>query len=440
MAAGGWVSTSERPTDIRDRATEAGTGEPRDVVGGCANQPVESRYRLEGVLGEGATGRVYRAVDVDSARLVAVKRFVGRRGGAVVRSHQLAEVAALGAIDHPNVVRLLDRGEDADGPWLVTELVEGATLRQLLERSGPLELAQVAGVLDGALAGLAGVHARGLVHGDVKPENIVVEASSGTSKLIDVGVPGMGSPGYQAPELFAGVRPDVRTDLYAMGVVLFEALRGCPPRAGAHHPAPAWVGAHAPVSAPAGLSPEVAELLSRLLDEDPARRPVSAEALKGALDAAARHGSGVEWRARAVATGLSAVVGAGVTAIGLSGLAGPTAPMHQGRIVDLPRGTAANGRILRLVRVAHAVGMHKAAAVAVTVLISLSVPGVSGPRASDPRTPGTWATAGVANSTSTRDRRRSKGRQLTPGTGFAVPRAIEVDDHAVYVATGVGAL
>lgn len=401
---------------------------PTAISGTSASEPLEHLYRLEGVLGEGSTGRVYRARAVDGGYRVAVKRLTRRRGDAVVHSHLLAEVAALGGIAHPNVVRLLDRGEDAQGPWLVTELVEGASLRQLLGITGALTLLEAVQVLQGALAGLGALHAHALVHGDVKPENIVVDASSGRSKLIDVGVPGMGSPGYQAPEVLDGRCPDARSDIYAMGVVLFETLCGQPPcPVGCTDPLRRVDG----TNVVPGMHPAVAHLLQSALARDPAHRPTSAEALQAALDAAAVQVGRRVRRSRALTVALSAVAGAGSTAFGWIDSAGMGSSEHHGGATAIAP-TTPNGRALRMVRavpigrmvrtgrVLHGVRVlagHKIAAVAVLTMISLTLSGARPPlrTASDG-----YGIAGVATNPMVSSRTGRSSRHLTLPTGFAL--------------------
>jgi len=309
--------------ELADRgAFCASCGAPSSQPPTVSAVALHTHYRLEGLLGEGSTGVVYRATSVATGAPVALKR-VRASGG---RAQMAAEVAALEQLTHPNVVRLLDHGEDGAGPWLVTELVEGASLRQLLEHTGALAPEQALGVLTGALSGLGAIHAAGMVHGDMKPENILVEAASGTSKLTDVGVPGAGSPGYQAPELLAGGRPDVRSDLYAVGVVLFEALVGRPPF---HADRPETL-AHLHAQEPVPLLPQVPAdldaLVRRCMAKDPAARPESAHALLGDLERAARAHYGADWRVRASVTALSAAIGAEGALVGLTEAAGAPPP------------------------------------------------------------------------------------------------------------------
>jgi len=399
---------------------------------------LHTRYRLEGLLGEGSTGVVYRATSVPTGVPVALKR-VRASGGRV---QMAAEVAALEQLTHPNVVRLLDHGEDDAGPWLVTELVTGASLRQLLEHTGALAPEQALGVLTGALSGLGAIHAAGMVHGDMKPENILVEAASGTSKLTDVGVPGAGSPGYQAPELLAGGRPDVRSDLYAVGVVLFEALVGRPPF---HADRPETL-AHLHAQEPVPLLPQVPTdldaLVRRCMAKDRAARPESAHALLDDLERAARAHYGADWRVRASVTALSAAIGAEGALVGLTEAAGappPHGPLqaasgthgarevaagHPGQVATaqpsppapVPK-TPSPTHLFRVGRMLRYAAVHKAASVAVSVAAVAAVasggyavarvvsaktaPEASAPAAAAAPTPGPTTSTSTSTTTTT---------------------------------------
>jgi len=169
----------------------------------------------------------------------------------------------LSALDHPVLVRVVDHGVDegvSGVPWLAMELVAGVTLAERIRGRGRLDPPELAGVLDALASGLAAVHERGVVHGDVKPENVLLggrpgqAAGAGASvegpvvRLVDFGlakVEGLerltrtgelsGTPAYLPPELVTGEAPlDQRADVYGLGVVLYEALGGVPPYAGKH--------------------------------------------------------------------------------------------------------------------------------------------------------------------------------------------------------------
>ncbi|MDQ3931235.1 MAG: protein kinase, partial [Actinomycetota bacterium] len=203
------------------------------------------RYRLLREIARGGMATVFQAIDEVLERDVAMK-LLHRHLAAdpVFLDRFLREARAAAALSHPNVVSVYDWGEDDDGgqAYLVMEFVNGPSLRDLLRSRGRLMPAEAAAVLAPAAAGIAAAHARGLVHRDVKPENILV-SSDGAVKVTDFGLaraaaattqtfaPGaiVGSPHYLAPESVRDERLDARADVYALGVVLYECLVGRPP-------------------------------------------------------------------------------------------------------------------------------------------------------------------------------------------------------------------
>ena len=203
------------------------------------------RYRLDAPLGRGGYGVVYSARDLLLDREVAVKVFAPRAERDDARFLREARIAA--RVDHPGVVRVFDLGrDDATGcAFMAQELVRGPTLRDWLEEHLVATPAQAMALLGPVMEGLAAAHARGVIHRDVKPENVVLaEGRDGVvaPKLIDFGVaslvePGEASPGagrgvagtpaYMAPEQARGEgEPDPRTDVWAVGVMLYELLLG----------------------------------------------------------------------------------------------------------------------------------------------------------------------------------------------------------------------
>ena len=210
---------------------------PRELVAGAV---LAGRYRIERELGKGGMGRVLVARDEKLGRRVAVKVVTAAHDPARVRRFE-QEARTAGALEHPNVLAVYDLGEQDGVPFLVTELLEGHTLRTVIE--GPrLPPAQVQGLALQLARGLAAAHARGVVHRDLKPENLFL-TDDGRLKILDFGLarlsgnderaPGLtltgaifGSPGYLSPEQARGERAGAPSDVFSAGAVLYEMLSG----------------------------------------------------------------------------------------------------------------------------------------------------------------------------------------------------------------------
>ena len=200
-------------------------------------------YRIVTLLARGGMGDVYRATDPRLDRDVALKTLTSAERGdghAVERFLQEARITA--SLDHPNIVKVFDVGMSNGRPYLVSELLDGETLRAPIGR-GPLAPADARRIASALTSGLVAAHARGLVHRDLKPENVFL-TRSGTAKILDFGIAKLaqdpalprglatltgvvlGTAGYLAPEQVKGDPVDARTDLFALGSILFELMTG----------------------------------------------------------------------------------------------------------------------------------------------------------------------------------------------------------------------
>jgi serine/threonine protein kinase len=279
------------------------------LVTGEDGKPVE--------LGRGAMGVTYKALDVDLHCPVTLKVISERYlGDESARLRFLREARAAARLRHSNVASVLHLGRTGSSYFYAMEFVEGETLETLIQRSGPLEVRLALEIATQVAAGLAAVHKQKLVHRDIKPSNIMVsveEGSTVTAKIIDLGLakpapgasaeaaistPGAfaGTPEFASPEQFAGVGVDIRSDLYSLGVTLWEMLAGQAPFRGSsaevmyqHQHAPLPLDLLGPVPQP------VIVLIEVLLEKDPKRRFQNpAELLKaiptitGAIDARRR--------------------------------------------------------------------------------------------------------------------------------------------------------
>lgn len=226
--------------------TISGVSDPSSSSAGPTSatpSQVGGRYVLLSELGRGGMATVHRAYDEVLDRQVAIKILhphLARDHAFLDRFRREARAAA--ALSHPNVVAVHDWGETEEGAYLVLQLVEGPTLRQLLREHGQLSPAEAAGVLIPVARGLGAAHAAGMVHRDVKPENLLL-GRDGIVRVTDFGLARaiasanatfgtdvlIGSPHYLAPEAVEGDRLDPRADVYALGVILYECLTGVPP-------------------------------------------------------------------------------------------------------------------------------------------------------------------------------------------------------------------
>jgi Serine/threonine protein kinase len=261
---------------------------------GIPNAPLGSRYRLDRRIGSGGMAEVFAGTDLVLERRVAVKRLSPALvGDAVALQRFQREARALASTHDPNVVAVFDVGQDQDGPYLVMELVEGITLRTVLDREGPLEPARALRIAAAVAQGLAAVHGRGVVHRDVKPSNVFV-TNDGQVKIGDFGIARiaegsavtrsgevLGSAPYIAPEQLTGGKVGPPADLYGLGCILFEMLTGRPPFEGEDPVALTYRHVHEkPPRLDAirqGIPLPVAGLVEGLLAKDPDDRPKSAD-------------------------------------------------------------------------------------------------------------------------------------------------------------------
>jgi hypothetical protein len=242
---------------------------------------------------------VFRAHDHTLDRDVAVK--IMRPAFAqdpefAERFHREAE--ALGSIDHPNIVHVLDYGTSTDGPFIVMELVSGGTLRDLMRVRGRVDQYAASQIAAGIADGLDAAHIRGVLHRDLKPDNVLLD-SEGRPKVADFGIARiaaataitrtgeiLGTPQYLAPEQMTGDVVDERADVYALGVILYEMLTGTQPTGGitASEIVSRRLRADPrPPSRLVAIAPAINTLVLRALARDPARRIRSAADLRAAL-------------------------------------------------------------------------------------------------------------------------------------------------------------
>ncbi|HUE72296.1 MAG TPA: serine/threonine-protein kinase [Pirellulaceae bacterium] len=258
-------------------------------------------YRLLDQLGKGPTGRVYLAEHGKLGKKVSLKVLPGRFSAQPeVLKRFLDDANRAGALNHRNLIHIFDVGSDGEKYYLSVEYVEGKDFQRLVEASGPLGSAQAIELMRQAAEGVAHAHDQGLMHGDLKPSSLLVDAA-GVVKILDLGLSGLAdtplaseggeestesptlaSLAFRAPELLSSnQRSDVRSDLYSLGAVLFFLLTGKPPARNAAEVASALDKAP-------GIPPELANLCDHLLAVNPAERPESAAQVAAALELAGR--------------------------------------------------------------------------------------------------------------------------------------------------------
>jgi serine/threonine protein kinase len=255
-------------------------------------ETVGGRYRLERSLGHGGMATVHLARDERLGREVAIKRLSeALSGDEVFRERFMREARTAAGLSHPNIVGVFDVGEEDGLPYIVMECVDGRTLAELLAKNGPLDPDRTVDLILQACAGLEHAHGAGLVHRDIKPQNLLVRDDD-TLKIVDFGIARpvdgtqltlagtiLGTAAYLAPEQALGERVTAAADLYSLGAVTYELLSGRPPyefESLADLPVKQREGPPPPID---GVSQELQDAVRRCLAPDPANRHASAAAL-----------------------------------------------------------------------------------------------------------------------------------------------------------------
>ena len=284
---------SERDTEVKPDEVAAGSGEPRFTPGII----IGGRYRIVSLLGRGGMGEVYRADDLKLGQRVALK-FVPQRIASDRRAFErlCAEVRIGRQISHPNVCRIHDIVEIAGQHFIAMEYVDGEDLASLLRRIGRLPSDKALALTRDICAGLAAAHEKGIVHRDLKPANIMIDGE-GHARIMDFGLAALvhelhgrreiaGTPAYMAPEQLMGDRITTRTDIYSLGLVLYEMHTGT--RVFGSGTAEQILSAHAaakarPTSFVREVEPAMERLILHCLEEDPDDRPPSTRAILASL-------------------------------------------------------------------------------------------------------------------------------------------------------------
>jgi serine/threonine protein kinase len=271
-------------------------------------QVIGEKYRIDARLGRGGMGVVFRATHLVSHKPVALKWMLRSITDGQAHRRLLREALAAGRIDHPNVVDVYDVGEEGTCAYLVMELLHGESLRARLER-GRLASTEAIDLLLPALRGVSAAHRAGVIHRDLKPDNIFLctgpDGARREAKVLDFGVSAvsaasaldptltdgatiLGTPAYMSPEQLASAQDtDARTDVYAFGVILYEALTGQLPFVADSYSGLVLAVAHDPPRPPSALCPDIPPELERVilraLSKQRHDRPPSVDALYALL-------------------------------------------------------------------------------------------------------------------------------------------------------------
>jgi len=259
---------------------------------------VDNRYRVQSRLARGGMSTVYLATDQRLERDVALKVLhphLVNDGNFLDRLGREAKAAA--KLSHPHVVGVLDQGTDGQTAYLVMEYIKGHTLRDAIKEKGALSPRLALALIDPVVEGLGAAHAAGLIHRDIKPENVLI-ADDGRIKVGDFGLARavttststgalIGTVAYLSPELVLGRQADARSDIYSVGIMLYEMITGRQPFDGEVPIQVAYQHVNASVGAPSGevpgLAAEVDELVQWCTARDPEQRPVDGNALLSEL-------------------------------------------------------------------------------------------------------------------------------------------------------------
>jgi eukaryotic-like serine/threonine-protein kinase len=282
----------DRQSDRHARTGADAAGDP------MTGRLLEGRYRIGARIARGGMASVYEATDIRLDRTVAVKiMHPGLGDDAEFAARFVREARSAARLSHPNVVAVYDQGDDHGTVFLAMELVEGITLRDVIRKESPMPPARALALVEPVLSALAAAHRAGIIHRDVKPENVLI-AADGRVKVADFGLARavsadtqhtatggvlIGTVSYLAPELVVDGRADARADVYAVGVVLFELLTGAKPHEGETPIQVAYKHVHEDVPAPSSLEPGIPAyvdaLVARATARDRGLRPADAAVL-----------------------------------------------------------------------------------------------------------------------------------------------------------------
>jgi len=295
------ASTPSRSPRTPSRSGAGAKPASSDPIGGgrfTPGQMIAERYRVVAMAGRGGMGEVYRAEDLTLGQLVAIKflpESLSQDAATLSRFH--SEVRIARQVSHPNVCRVFDIG-NADGvPFLSMEFVDGEDLASVVRRIGRLSPDKATEIARQICAGLAAAHERGVIHRDLKPANVMLDGA-GKIRITDFGLAGIaasiqgadiraGTPAYMAAEQLAGKEVTAKSDIYSLGLILYEILTGKRAFDAATLPELTKLREQGTITNPSALvrdlDPLIERVILRCLENDPAKRPASALQVAAAL-------------------------------------------------------------------------------------------------------------------------------------------------------------
>lgn len=283
------MSSTPTATSTPPASTSAESGPPARTIG---------RFRVVRELGRGSQGTVCLASDPELRRLVAIKTLSLGGEDAAARVERLMEEARTASgLSHPNIVPVYEVGVDGGMSYVVFEYVEGRTLAHLLRYDGPMQQARAVITMSQILAGIAQAHSKGLVHGDITPANILLSAT-GVPRITDFGISRnlfskphdvpTGTLRYMAPEHFNGGRPDLRADVFALGLIFWEMLIGEPAIGGGDDFSAIYQTLNQPIPKPSerrsDIDARLDAIVCRAVEKEPDARFDDAAQMKEELD------------------------------------------------------------------------------------------------------------------------------------------------------------
>ena len=351
--------TEIAPTESASDSSSAAYAEPAHLRAGDL---FADRYEILGLAGRGGFSYVFKAKDRKTGETVALKFLASRDAGQNLVERMRRELRLARDLRHPNIVRVFELHEVQDFYCLAMEFVEGNTLKNLIVSTHPIPVEKAQDLLLQLASAIAAVHAAGVVHRDLKPQNVIV-TDPGEIKLLDFGlaktqesrgltVTGtiLGTPDYMAPEQVEGRKADSRSDVYALGVIAYELFVGRPPFQGDTPLSVALQHVRSRVGDPCksrpGLPREIGQLVLRMTEPNAAKRPATAQEVLVDLTRASQGGgiSGIGGtRSR-----LKRLAAAGVLAAALAGAAGVTVAVRRGSVGPATRAVSplADGKVI----------------------------------------------------------------------------------------------